>query len=151
MSLSLGTQPGFTEIADSTFDAGNAASDSALKAVNAAAKFGVVRNEQFYGYYANGETVALPVSPADGYVYSRSELRYSFGFYWTGGATGACNGTLTPPARGATSGQGQMIQFGGNVDQATGAVATVVSYYKTSQTDTNDGILLVITHAQRSR
>ena len=77
MSLSLGTQPGFTEIADSTFDAGNAASDSALKAVNAAAKFGVVRNEQFYGYYANGETVALPVSPADGYAYSRSELRYS--------------------------------------------------------------------------
>ena len=151
MSLTLGTQPGFTEVADSTFDAGNPASDSSLKSLNAAAKFGVVRNEQFYGYYRNGETVQAPVSPADGYAYSQSELRYSFSWYWTGGATGTCNGTLTPPPRGATSGQGQVIQMGANVDQSTGAVSTNVSYYKTSQTDTNDGILMVLTHAQRSR
>jgi len=150
-ALTLGTQPGFTELADSTFDAGNAASDSALKELNAAAKFGVVRNEQFWGYYRNGETVALPVSPADGYAYDRSELIYSYSMHWTGGAVGACNGTQTAPPRGATSGQGQVIQFGADVDMASGAVSTNVSYYKTSQTDTNDGILKVITHAQRSR
>jgi hypothetical protein len=151
MSLSLGSQPGFTEISDATFDAGNAASDAALKALNTAAKFAAVRNEQFFGYYGNGETVALPTSPADGYAYARSELRYSFGWYWTGSATGACNGTQTAPSRGATTGAGQLLQMGANVDQATGVVSTVVSYFKSAEQDTTDGILLVITHAQRSR
>lgn len=151
MSLTLESQPGFTEVADNTFDAGNAASDSAFKALNAASKFGVVRNEQFYGFYKNGETVALPVSPADGYEYQRSELLYTFAWYWTGSATGACNGTQTPPPRGATSGSGYPLQQGANVDQASGLVSTQVSYYKDSEQDTNDGILLVVTHAQRSR
>ena len=151
MSLTLSTQPGFAEIPDSTFAAGNAASSSAMTALNENAKFAAVRNEQFYGYYANGETVVLPVSPADGYAYSRGELRYSFSWYWSGSATGACAGTETAPPRGATSGSGQVLQFGANVDQGTGAVTTNVSYWKSSEQDTNDGILLVITHAQRSR
>jgi hypothetical protein len=151
MSLTLSSQPGFVEIPDTTFAAGNAVSDSAMKQLNADAKFGAVRNEQFFGYYRNGETVALPVSPADGYAYAQSELRYSWGWYWTGSATGPLNGTQTPPPRGVTTGQGQMLQFGANVDQTSGVVSTVVSYFKSSQQDTNDGILLVITHAQRSR
>ena len=91
MSLTLTAQPGFTELPDNDFDAGAPASDSNMKALNAAAKFGVVRNEQFYGYYANGETVVLPVSPADGYAYSRQELLYSWSVYWTGSATGPCS------------------------------------------------------------
>ena len=119
--------------------------------LNAAAKFGVVRNEQFWGYYRNGETVGLPTSPADGYVYARNELVYTWSIYWTGAATGACNGTQVAPARGATSGSGTMLQVGALVDQATGVVTTNVSYYKTAQTDTNDGILLVTVHAQRQR
>lgn len=149
--LTLTTQPGFTEIADASFASGAAASDAVFKSLNADAKFAAVRNEQFYGYYANGETVVLPESPADGYQYSRSELLYSFGWYWTGAPGGPCGGTMTPPARGATSGQGQMLQMGANVDQTTGVVSTAVSYFKSSEQDTNDGILLVITHAQRSR
>jgi hypothetical protein len=151
MSLTLGTQPGFTEVGDSIFNVGNPVSDSALKALNAAAKFAVVRNEQFFGYYKDGETVALPTSPADGYAYQRSELRYSWSRYWSGSAGSACAGTQTPPTRGVTTGQGMLVQFGDSIDQATGLVGCVTSYYKTSQTDTSDGILLVITHAQRSR
>jgi hypothetical protein len=151
MSLTLSTQPGFTEIPDSSFASGSPVSDSVMTAINEDAKFGVVRNEQFYGYYANGETVNLPVSPADGYSYSRPELFYAWSVYWTGSATGPCQGTETPPPRGATSGQGQLLQMGFNVDQATGLVSCNVSYFKTSEQDTNDGILLVMTHAQRSR
>ena len=48
MSLTLSAQPGFTELPDSDFDAGNVASDTNMKALNAASKFGVVRNEQVY-------------------------------------------------------------------------------------------------------
>jgi len=151
MSLTLGTQPGFTEIADTSFDAGNPLTDTIMTQLNEAAKFGVVRNEQFFGYYANGETVVLPVSPADGYAYERSELLYSWGWYWTGAATGPCAGTMTPPPRGATSGQGNLLQMGANVDQTTGLVSTVVSYFKTAEQDTNDGILLVVTQAMRNR
>jgi hypothetical protein len=151
MSLTLTTQPGFTEISDSVFAAGNAASDTNLKAINDAAKFAAVRNEQFYGYYANGETVILPVSPADGYAYSRAELRYSWSIYYSGAPTGPCAGTQTPPPKGLSSGQGTLLGFQANVDQVAGLVSTQASYWKTSQMNETDGILLVITHAQRSR
>jgi len=122
-----------------------------MKQLNADAKFAAVRCEQFWGYYKNGETVALPISAADGYAYSRPELLYSHSWYWTGAATGPCNGTQTPPPRGATSGQGTLLQLGADVNQLTGAVSTNVSYYKSSESDTNDGILLVVILAQRLR
>lgn len=152
MSLSLGTQPGFTAIPDTDFDAGNPITDSLLKQMSDNAQFAAVRNEQFYGYYANGETVVLPVSLADGYEYSREELLYAAVVYWSGSATGPCEGTMTPPPKGATSGAGTLLQFGYNVDPATGVVSCQASYWNGSnQKDTNDGILCVITHAQRSR
>ncbi len=151
-SLSLATIPGFTEIDDSVFDAGNTASESDMKALNAAAKFAAVRPESFWGWYKHGETVELPVSLADGYEYTREELVYSWSVWWTGAPPGgACAGTQTPPARGATSGQGQLLQMGFDVDQATGLVDCFVSYFKTSQMDTTDGILMVVTHALRMR
>jgi hypothetical protein len=151
MSLTLGTIPGFSEIPDANFAAGAAASDVDMKALNADAKFGIVRNEQVWGYFKHGDTVPLPVSPADGYAYARNELRYTWSVYWTGAAVGTLAGTQATPTRGATSGQGTLLQVGYSVDQATGAVSCVASYFKTSQTDTNDGILLVVTHAQRLR
>ncbi len=151
MSLTLSAQPGFTELADATFDAGNAITDAALKSLNADTKFGAVRNEQFYGFYRNGEQVVLPVSPADGYEYSRAECLYSWSVYWTGSAPGALNGTQSPPVGGSTSAAGTMLQIKAYVDQPTGDVSTGTSYYQSSQVNTNDGILLVITHAQRNR
>lgn len=151
MSLTLGAQPGFTDLASSTWDSGNPISSSGLKSINDNAKFGAVRNEQFWGYYRNGETVTLPVSPADGYEYARNELVYSWSLFWTGQATGALNGTQSAPTRGSTSGGGNLLQAGGNVDQSSGLVFTQSSYFNGTQTDTNDGILLVITHAQRNR
>lgn len=153
-SLVLGSQPGFSEIPDSTFDAGNAASAANFKALNAAAKFAAVRCEEFWGYYKNGETVALPVSPADGYTYVAAELRYTWSIFWTGGApSGALAGTQVMPGRGAPGGGGTLLGFGFSIAQATGLVACSVSYYVSggSQTDTTDGILLVTTIAKRQR
>ena len=152
MSLELLVAPGFVDIDDAVFDAGEPATDADLKALNADAKFAAVRNEQFWGYYKHGETVVVPVSPADGYGYSRAELVYTWSVYWTGAPTsGALNGTQSLPARGATSGQGDLLSECFWVDQATGVVTCIVSYFKTAQTDTNDGILMVMVHAQRSR
>ena len=151
MSLSLTSQPGFTELPDATFDDGNPATSAVFKALNADAKFGAVRNEQFWGYYGNGETVVLPVSPVDGYQYTRAELIYTFSWYWSGGSPGSLNGTQVAPTRGSTSGQGTMLQFGADINNATGLVSTKVSYYKSNQMDTTDGILKVTVHAQRNR
>ncbi len=153
MSLALSESPGFAEIPSDTFNDGQPASAATMKALNHNAEFGSVRNEQFWGYYKHGETVQLPVSPADGYAYSRAELLYSWSWFWTGSAAGALNGTQVAPPRGATGGGGHLLQMGANIDQATGAVSINVDYHKDggAQTPTNDGILLVIVHAQRNR
>jgi hypothetical protein len=152
MSLTLTSQPGFTEIPVSTFADGNPASDSAFKSLNAATKFAAVRNEQFYGYYANGQTVVLPVSPADGYQYSREELMYAWSLYSSSSPTDFEPGQETPPVTGPPSGSGTLLGIGPWwVDQATGVVHLTTSYFKSSQSVTTDGILCVITHAQRQR
>ncbi len=151
-SLNLTEQPGFTEIPDNTFDAGNAAAAAGMKALNAAAKFAAVRTEEFWGYYKHGETVQLPVSPADGYAYSREELLYVWSLFHSAAPPGTpLNGTQEPQMPGATSGDGTLLAFGAHVDQATGLVSVQVDYYKTQHMVTHDGILLVHTLAKRLR
>ncbi|KKK48884.1 hypothetical protein LCGC14_3140660, partial [marine sediment metagenome] len=138
-TLTLTSQPGFSEVPDSAFDAGNPVTAANMKSMNAASKFAAVRDEEFWGYYKHGETVQAPLSPADGYAYALEELRYTWSVYWTGTPPGtALEGTQTPPSRGATGGSGQLLQMGFNVDQETGVVACDVSYYRDggSQTDT---------------
>ena len=151
MSLTLLVAPGFTEVPDANFASGATASDADLKALNADAKFAEVRNEQFWGFYKNGDTVALPVSAADGYHYTRSELLYSYSWWWTGSCPSVCGGTQVAPTKGATSGNGTLLQMWADINQATGVVTTQASYFKSSQTDTGDGVLLVIVHALRVR
>jgi len=153
-TLTLTSQPGFAEVPEFSFDAGNPATAANMKSLNAAAKFAAVRTEEFWGYYKNGEVIQLPVSMADGYAYAREELRYSWSVWWTGAAPGsALNGTQATPSRGATGGPGHLLQLGFNVGQGTGVVTCDVSYHQDggAQTDTNDGILMVITHAKRQR
>jgi hypothetical protein len=152
-SLVLGSQPGFTEIPDSTFDNGNTAGASTLKSINAAVKFAAVRTEEFYGYYKDGETVQSPVSAADGYQYSRAELRYVWSMYCTGSSPSALNGTQSAPNPAAATGGGELLGVLFNVNQASGLVSCNVSYYKPggAQTDTHDGIVMVTTIAKRSR
>jgi hypothetical protein len=151
--LLLAVQPGFVDEGDASFDAGASASAAAFKRVNANAKYAAVLGETFYGYYRNGETVGLPISPADGYQYSREELRYSWSRVWSGSAPVELNGCLVlpPAAKGATSGEGQVLQWGDHVDQVTGLVACQTDYFKTSHQVRQDGIVLVITHALRNR
>jgi hypothetical protein len=154
VSLTLIAQPGFAEITEAGFDPQAPATSSNLKALNSNVKFAAVRCEEFWGFYKHGETVQLPQSLADGYQYTREELLYDWSVEWTGAPPGsALNGTHDMPTRGATSGAGHLLQTGFNVNQATGVVDCVVSYHKDggAQTDTQDGILMVITFAKRQR
>jgi hypothetical protein len=153
MSLTLTTIPGFTELADTAFNDTNTLAAALLKPLNSDAKFAAVRNEQFYGYYRNGETVQLPTSPADGYAYSRAELVYSWSLFSSAPSAVALNGTTSPPTPSSRGGAGQLLQINHGVSQTTGLVSLATAYYVTSgsESDTNDGILLVIVHAQRNR
>lgn len=151
-TLTLSTQPGFTDIPDSALNAGNPVTATTLKAVKNDAEFAAVRSEEFWGYYKHGETVQLPVSPADGYEYTRQELFYTWMWYWTGRPPSSpLNGTQTLPARGATTPGGTLLSLGSIVDQATGLITLDVSYFNGNTTNSNDGILIVMIHAKRSR
>lgn len=151
-TLVLSSQPGFVPVPDSALDAGQPATAATFKALNSNAAFAAVRTEQFWGYYKHGETIVLPISPADGYAYAREELRYTWSIFWTGSPPGsALLGTQTAPSRGATSGEGTVLSMGFNVDQGSGLVECLVSYFKTAQQDKQDGILMVMTHATRQR
>ena len=171
MNLTLTTQPSFTQVAQSALTTGTALAAASIQGISGDAEYAAVRTEEFYGFYSNGTTVALPVSPADGYQYSRAELNYESALYWSGGTTygtwnatggnrgsGAAvvvSGATAPPFQGATSASGQVIAISYSVNQATGAVTTSVTYAKdgtlATQTVTTDGILFVTTIARRQR
>lgn len=152
--LTLQSEPGFTEILDSWLATGKPLTSAVLKALNSAIKFAAVRTEVFFGYYAVGDTVAIPTSLIDGYNYSREECRYVWSVYWTAApGPGFVSGTLTEPPLGATSAAGQLLQYGYNIDQSSGLITGQVSYYTTgkAQVDTTDGMLMVHTIAKRLR
>ena len=154
MTIVVATSPGFSDVPDSAFDAAAPVTSANLKAICENSKFAALRNEQFWGYYKNGEVVNLPVSPIDGYEYGRDELLYSWSVYGTQGPpAGAVQGSQTLPVMTHNGGAGEMLYTLAWVDQATGAVNSTIAYYVPggAQTNVNDGVLMVITHAQRSR
>lgn len=150
MPLLLTSQPGFTEIADATFDAGAPVTAATMKALNAGAKYAAVAVEFFAVDHKHGETVALPVSPIDGYAYSRSQLRYMWSPKYSASASRDAQGNLQG---GATSGAGHLLFWLFDIDQATGLVSCAVAYHKDggAQTNSNDGILSVMIVADRRR
>lgn len=130
MSLTLtGGAPTFTEVTEPQLDADELLTQAILQAINADSNWAAVAVEDFWGYYKPGETVALPVSPADGYEYTRSELLYCWEIFSTGAPPAtALMGTQAAPTPGPPSGPGQILAIGFSVDQATGYVGGVIEY-----------------------
>jgi hypothetical protein len=160
MPLSLSGQPGFTEIDPTTFNTGNAITQDVNGQLNTNTNFAAVRNEQFWGWYRNGDTIALPVSPEDGYKYARNELLYSI----AGLSTMPISGSFTPgqqtlptfgggPVGGRGAG-GQILYLAPwDIDVTTGVVSLVTHYFVSGGMEgpTNDGALKVMVLAQRNR
>ena len=97
--LTWSTVPGAVDIPDATLAADQPLTDYAATKISNNAKFAAVRPETFYGWYRNGETVLLPVSPVDGYAYAREELEYEVAAWCSRSPSGATNGATTKPAR----------------------------------------------------
>ncbi|HZT71508.1 MAG TPA: hypothetical protein VFC10_17405 [Terriglobia bacterium] len=103
--MTFATVPGFVDLPDSVLQADQPLTDYDLTKINNNAKFAAVRPEVFYGWYKNGETVIIPTSPVDGYVYARQELEYEVAAWCSRSPAGgaATNGALVKPARANTN------------------------------------------------
>lgn len=75
--LTFSAIPGFFDLADSAIAGNQPLTDDSLQKISHNAKFAAVRCEiVFMGFYTSGNTVPPPVSPVDGYVYSRGECMF---------------------------------------------------------------------------
>jgi len=143
MGLTLQSPPGFADLANSALAQDQPAFGINLAKIAQNAAFGKVRVEVFQEHYQNGDTVPTPVSPIDGYVYSRNELMY----VWAVESTAdLATGWMSDP-------QDTLWYCAWKVDQSTGQVFSD-EWYRTSgnhynPVHTNDGVLRVFTIAQR--
>lgn len=151
--LTISTQPGFFDLADSTIAGGQPLTDDSLQKISHNAKFGAVRHERiFMGFYANGNVVPAPISPVDSYQYSYSEISFQFSVACTRApAPGFVPGQATFPAIANTNaGPGSLYRLTYDVNDANGAVLCLASYWTGStETPTTDGIVKVYAHCQR--
>jgi hypothetical protein len=142
MGLKLSSPPGFNDLSDSILVAGSPALGIDIAKIYENSVFGMVRTEVFSGVYKQGDTVALPVSPHDGYAYSREELLY----FWT--IRNSAN-----PSSLWISAEDSLFYCAWLVDQTTGEVFSDEWYRRSGTnanvTHTNDGLLQVWTVAQR--
>ena len=146
--LTLTSIPGFADIPDSAFAAGQICRGIQLAKISENAEFGMVRFETFQGTYSDGETVELPVSPVDGYQYSREELIY----IWEPLST-------VNPSTGWASDEEALWFANWSVDQylsplSPGGGVHSEEWYtwihnSKPNSQSNDGILMVTTIAQR--
>jgi hypothetical protein len=136
---------GFSDLSDDLFLADVPAFGDMVQGIAENSEFAFENVEIFQAIYVHGDTVAIPISPIDGYQYAREELLY----LWNPElSTSQATGWLP-------SGSGSLFFAAWNVDQATGAVYSLEWYRNNgsggSRTQTNDGQIRVYTIAQRQR
>src|ERR1017187_1147235 len=77
MPLTIAVPPVFYDQPDAGYASNVPLQTTRMVRLNRNAKYGAVRNERIYmGFFANGNTVPLPISPVDGYVYSQAEVMF---------------------------------------------------------------------------
>lgn len=142
--VSISGAGSFTDLPDSVLTSVNQCLSQDISAINDNTNLSVARIECFDGYYKHNDVVPLPVSPIDGYTYSRSELTYIWGIRDTVNQSG-----------GWISGADTIWYLAMNVDQNTGIVTTNVGYRRAGShwnpLVSTDGLLYVVTVAQRKR
>ncbi len=152
--LTFSAIPGFFDIADAAIVGGQPLTDDSIAKISHNAKFGAIRCEIIYmGFFANGNTVGTPISPVDGYAYTRAEVMYHFNRYDSRapGPGFVAGQAAKPPS--ASSQASQIYHFGPwDIDDSTGIVSLQTSYFVTggAETVTNDGIIKVYAMCQRS-
>ena len=143
-TLVMASSPSYSAITGSTIAQDKPLTQLLAQALNDDAKFAVVDHEVIYlGEYVNGQTVTLPISPADGYNYSAAECKFQFSWRWTApGASPMAAPSLT---------DGQLAPIKASVN-SSGVVSTTIYYVDDSGNliSFNDGRIAVFAFCQRS-
>ncbi len=106
MAFTLIKIPGFSDLPDAALAQNKFSLGHHVAAILGNTKFGTVRPEFFYTTHVEGETVPLPVSPVDGYKYSRDELLYQWSYRISAN-----------PEDGKTSAGGTILFFDTRIEQ----------------------------------
>lgn len=152
--MTMAATPDFNDIPDSSFNSGSVLTSGLMVKLNENSKFGCVRCEYiFMGFFANGNTVGTPLSPVDDYAYSQAEVMYLFNIYSTRAplpGSGFAPGQSQPPVLNPSQ-PANLYYFAFDIDDSTGLVSCLVSYYQQggSETVTTDGVLKVYAVGQR--
>ena len=150
--LLMNAVPGFADLDEANVAADEVLTDDSLVKISQNAKFSALRCERFFmGFYKNGDTVGLPVSPVDGYAYTQDEVLYDWMVYSTRApAAGFVSGQADPPAISSTQPANSYWELY-DIDDTTGIVNCTVSYYRQggAETISHDGILKVYATGQR--
>jgi hypothetical protein len=127
-NMIMAAEASYTAISESTIATDKPFTEALAQALNQNAKFSCVNSEVFYlGEYVDGDTVELPVSPVDGYVYSAAECRFLHSWRWT--SSGASY--IQPPGQ-----YEQAAPFQASID-SSGAVSITVTF----STSGGEGVL----------
>jgi len=151
--LTFSSTPGFFDIADSALAGGQPLTDDSILKISHNAKFGVVRPEiLFMGFFQPGDTVPPPLSPVDGYAYSRAECMFiPLLVSSRSPAAGFVSGQKTfPVLANSDPGQGSLVivPYQLDINDATGLV-TCQTYWSVSGAE-NQGLVKVYCIAARS-
>jgi hypothetical protein len=151
--LIIGSPPVFVDVADATVASNRPLTATNFLRISRNAKHGSVRHEVIYmGFFGNGDTVPLPISPVDGYTYGQEEIQYNFRLYSTRApGAGFTPGQKTVPAISGDQ-NGNLYYWTASIDDATGYVSLLTSSYKEGgREDTPfDGIVKVYAICQRN-
>ena len=151
--LTFSQIPGFFDIADSVLAGGQPLTDDDMTKISHNAKFAAVRTELlFMGFYKPGDTIPAPVSPVDGYAFSRAECLYLPILASTRSpAAGFVSGQASFPVLANNDpGQGNLIvvPYELDINDATG-VLTCQTYWSGSGAE-NQGVVKVYCVGVRS-
>lgn len=152
-STSAGS-PGFIDLPDANIAAHQIVTDDSIVKISENAKFAAVRSEMIeMGFYKNGDTVPVPRSPVDGYIYSQSEIVYFWNQYSTRApGPNFVSGQADAPAI-APGQPANLYWLKGDIDDTTGQIALTASYFAQGavpETITTDGVVEVFAVCQRA-
>lgn len=145
--LTLSSQPEWQEVSDADLAGDKPLLSTIARKMNESAKFTAVRSEAIYmGTYKNGQQIAHPVSPVDGYVYPYDRVTWKWSWVWSTDGDAYQAPSLPDYAC--------LDRIRASVD-GSGNVSTTVEYHNVSdgpeRTLPNGGRLAIVAMCHRTR
>src|ERR1039458_5925437 len=146
-TLTAAVKPTWSQQQASTFVTDLAYSTDVLVALNNNSKFAVLAQECLsMGEFYTGETVPTPVSPADGYAYAYSEVKFVFSWRWT-----TLQGSYVAPPWTPDEQLGSMFASVSSIGAVTVKVGWAQNSGENYNEESTDGRIAVFAFCQRTR